>query len=95
MAVFSERAILYAKDSLNINKSIRQKANEVVIDLKAKEVSQVSLEGKDAIMDILRLTCVEDGIEGKELRSAVLLKPDGQEYEIVSRVKIHKFKKVL
>ena len=83
MSVFSERAMQYAKDSLKVYKSFRLKAKEVVAELQSNGISKVTLEGEDEIMDILRLTCVEAGIEVKKLPSEVLLKPDGQEYQIV------------
>ena len=84
MVVFTDRALQYARDSLKVYKSFRQKAIQTVTELQARGNSQVSLEGNDEIMDILRLTCIEAGVEVKELPSAVILKTDGQEYEIVS-----------
>ena len=83
MSVFTKRAMQYAKDSLKVYKSFRLKAKEVVAELQSEGILKVSLEGGDDIMDILRLTYMEDGIEVKELPTKVLLKPDGQEYEIV------------
>src|SRR5574342_1267033 len=59
MSVFTERAMQYAKDSLKIYKSFRQKAKLIVSELKEKGISQVYLDGNDEIMDILRLTCIE------------------------------------
>jgi DNA-binding MarR family transcriptional regulator len=83
MSVFSERAMQYAKDSLTIYKSFRQKAKEVVGELKQKDVSQAYLEGDDEIMDILRLTCLEAGIVQIPSPEDVVLKFIGQEYKIV------------
>ncbi len=83
MSVFTERAMQYAKDSLKVYKSFRQKAKDVVVELRAKGISQVSLEGDDEIMDILRLTCTEAGIEIMEASCDGLLKSDGQKYQIV------------
>ncbi len=42
------------------------------------------IEGDDEIMDILRLTCIEDGLRISEFPNGVVLKVDGQEYRIVA-----------
>ena len=58
-AVFTQRAMQYAKDSLKIYKLFRQKAKAIVEDLRSKGITRVYLDGNDEIMDILRLTCLE------------------------------------
>jgi DNA-binding MarR family transcriptional regulator len=82
MSVFTERAMQYAKDSLSIYKSFRQKAMRVVAELKAKGISQVYLDGNDEIMDILRLTCIEAGILLSPSPGKVVLKFVEQEYQM-------------
>ena len=82
MAVFTERAIQYAKDSLKIYKSSRQNAKDIVIELKKNRVSQTYLDGNDEIMDILRLTCIEAGILICETPCKVIVKTNGQVYQI-------------
>ena len=82
MSVFTERAMQYARDSLTIYKGFRQKAKEVVEELKKQGISQVYLEGEDEIMDIMRLTCLEAGIVLVPLPENVILKFIGQEYQI-------------
>jgi predicted transcriptional regulator len=84
MSVFTERAMQYAKDSLTIYKSFRQKAKVVVAELKARGISQVYLDGNDEIMDILRLTCIEGGISLEVAPGDVILTSDGRKYEIVN-----------
>jgi predicted transcriptional regulator len=84
MSVFTERAMQYAKDSLSIYKSFRQKALSVVAELKAKGISQVYLDGNDEILDILRLTCIEAEISLGAASSDVVLTYDGSKYQIVS-----------
>jgi DNA-binding MarR family transcriptional regulator len=83
MSVFTERAMQYAKDSLTIYKSFRQKAKIVVAELQARGISQVYLDGNDEIMDILRLTCIEGGISFSSAPGNVALKFVEQEYRIV------------
>jgi DNA-binding MarR family transcriptional regulator len=83
MSVFTERAMLYAKDSLTIYKKFRHMAKEIIMELKKEEISQVSLEGDDEIMDIMRLTCLEAGIAIESATDGVVLKYIEQEYKIV------------
>ena len=83
MTVFTERAMQYAKDSLKIYKSFRQKAIAVVAELKAKGITQVYLDGDDEIMDILRLTCIEAGISLDSSPGKVELRYVEQEYRII------------
>lgn len=85
MTVFTERAMQYAKDSLTVYKSFRQKALVVVKELKASDIDQVYLEGNDEIMDILRLTCIEAGISLSSTPVNVVLKFAEQEYKILSK----------
>ncbi len=86
MAVFAERALQYAKDSLRVYKTFRQKAREVVAQLQAEGVTHVSLDGGDEdIMDILRLTCLEAGLSLDSASSEVTLRQAGQGYQIERR----------
>lgn len=83
MSVFTERAVQYAKDSLQIYKSFRQQAKLIVSELKEKGISQVYVDGSnDEIMDILRLTCIEAGILLCDEPCGVVLKAAGKKYQI-------------
>lgn len=84
MAVFSERAMQYAKDSLAIYKKFRHKAKGTVSELKNKGIIQVYLEGDDEIMDIMRLTCLEAGITLENSPGQVVLEYADQEYKIIN-----------
>lgn len=84
MAVFTQRAMLYARDSLKVYSNYRKKAKMLVAELKQKEISQVYIEGDDDVVDILRLTCIEDGIFVLDSPNGVKLKVDGQEYRVVA-----------
>ena len=83
MAVFTERAMLYAKDSLKVYKSFRQKAKAVIADLSTKGITHVYLDGSDEIMDILRLTCLEADISLDPSPKSVVLKHADQNYKII------------
>lgn len=82
MAVFTERAMQYAKDSLKIYKSFRQNAKTIIAELQEKGVSKVYLDGDDEIMDILRLTCLEIGLSLSASPDSVALTHNGHEYQI-------------
>lgn len=87
LAVFTQRAMLYARDSLKIYSNYRQKAKRLVAELKQKQIDQVYIEGDDEVVDILRLTCIEDGILVLDVPNSIRLRADGQEYCIVNSLK--------
>jgi DNA-binding MarR family transcriptional regulator len=86
LAVFTQRALFYARDSLKIYSDFRKKAKTIVHELEQKGIRQVYIEGDDEIVDILRLTCIEAGIRLLESPDNVILRVDGQEYCITSMV---------
>jgi DNA-binding MarR family transcriptional regulator len=85
MAVFTQRALLYARDSLKVYSDFRKKAKALVKELQQKGVGQVCLQGEDddEALDILRLTCIEAGIHLSETTAGVTLKVDGQDYRTI------------
>lgn len=83
MRVFTQRALLYARDSLKVYGKFRKKAKALVKKLKEQGVHQVSIEGDDEFVDILRLTCIEEGITISESATSVLLRFEGQEYKAI------------
>jgi DNA-binding MarR family transcriptional regulator len=84
LAIFTQRALLYARDSLKVYSDFREKAKDLVLGLKQKGVRQVCIEGQDEMTDILRLTCIEAGIQVTDAPHEIILKADGQGYVIVS-----------
>jgi DNA-binding MarR family transcriptional regulator len=83
LTVFTQRALLYAGDSLKVYRNIRQKAKALVLELKQKSVNQVYLDGQDEMSDILRLTCIEAGIHISDTPNGIVLKADEQGYQII------------
>ena len=83
MRVFTQRAMLYARDSLKVYRSLRNQAKSLVLDLKQSGVENVYLEGEDETMDILRLTCIENGIVISNTPNNVILKSSGQDYQVI------------
>jgi DNA-binding MarR family transcriptional regulator len=84
MAVFSQRALLYARDSLKVYSDFRKKAKVLVAELQQNGIKQVHIEGRDEdeILDILRLTCIEAGIQLSEAPNVVMIKVQGQGYQL-------------
>jgi DNA-binding MarR family transcriptional regulator len=82
MKVFTQRAMLYARDSLKVYGQFREKAKALVAELQKQGVRRVYLHGDDEMMDILRLTCIEAGIETTDFPQEVVVKAVGQEYQV-------------
>jgi len=85
MAVFSQRALFYARDSLKVYSDIRDKAKKLVSELREQGIEQVYLDGSDAMIDILRLTCIEGGIEIDEDPRNIVLREEGGDFQIAER----------
>ncbi len=83
MRVFSQRALLYARDSLKVYGDLRFKAKVLVGELKHRGVGEVYLTGDDELMDILRLTCIENGISLSPAPNGVTLRSAGQGFEAI------------
>jgi DNA-binding MarR family transcriptional regulator len=84
MAIFTQRALLYARDSLKVYGDYRKKARALAVELKQKGITKVYVNGQDEMMDILRLTCIEAGISISDFPDGTVLTADGQGYQVVS-----------
>jgi len=82
MKVFTQRALSYARDSLKVYGNFREKAKVLVAELQQEGVDNVYLNGDDETMDILRLTCIEAGIEVGNIPQNVVLEIAGQDYQV-------------
>jgi len=80
MKIFTQRAMLYARDSLKVYGEYRQKAKSLAAELKQAGVQQVYLDGEDEWMDILRLTCLEAGLVVSASPTDCVLEFDGANY---------------
>ena len=80
MKVFTQRAMLYARDSLKVYGGYRQKAKALILELKQTGVQQVYIDGEDEIIDILRLTCFEAGLHLSDAPNDCILEADGTGY---------------
>lgn len=82
LRVFTQRAMLYARDSLKVYSGLRQKAKAVVSELQQNGVENVYIIGEDETIDILRLTCIEAGIHLSDKPTGVTVSTNGQDYFI-------------
>ncbi|MCC7188736.1 MAG: winged helix-turn-helix transcriptional regulator [Anaerolineales bacterium] len=87
MAVFTQRALNYARDSLKVYGDFRNKAKTFVSELNQQGISQAYIEGNDEMVDILRLTCIEAGIRLLDAPNGITLKALGQEYRMVEKTR--------
>jgi len=83
MTVFTQRALNYARDSLKVYGGLREQAKSLVKALKNDGIERAYIEGNDEMTDILRLTCIEGGIQLLDSPNGVVLKVVGQEYRVV------------
>jgi DNA-binding MarR family transcriptional regulator len=87
MKVFTQRAMLYARDSLKIYGEYRSKAKKLVEELKLQGVKSVYIDGDDETTDILRLTCIEAGIMITMENGGLICQTHGREYQLVRNSK--------
>ena len=85
MMVFTQRALLYARDSLKVYGDFRNRAKSVVDELKQKNIKEVYLDGNDEAMDILRLTCIELGMNLSDTPGRVTVKLAGRNYQYIEK----------
>jgi len=85
MRVFTNRALSYARDSLKVYADLRAKARETALALKAQNIQRVYIRGNDEMADILRLTCLEAGLQVSESPEDVTLQADGRGYKIINK----------
>ena len=83
MSVLTQRALQYMKSSLQVYNDLRAKARTVVIELRLKGINEVYIEGGDEMMDILKLTCIEAGINLESQPGGWVVYGLGQNYRLV------------
>ncbi|MFN8413217.1 MAG: winged helix-turn-helix transcriptional regulator [Anaerolineales bacterium] len=81
MKVFTQRALLYAKGSLKVYSDYREKAKTLIYELQKDGIYEIHLDGDDEVMDILRLTCIEAGLQISNTPNGCTIKVDGMEYK--------------
>jgi DNA-binding MarR family transcriptional regulator len=85
LSVFTQRALQYMKSSLSIYRELREEASRLVLELKNQGIGGVYLEGDDEMMDIMRLTCIENGLSVEETPGNILIRANGQNFRVVHR----------
>ena len=82
MKVFTQRALMYARDSLKIYSGYRAKAKTLVMELEQKGIEKVYINGEDEVSDILRLTCIEAGLRLNDTPDGCVLEVDSAGYRV-------------
>ena len=85
VSILTQRTLQYLKRSLTVYNELRQKAKGMVTDLRSQGVTHVCLEGDDEVIDILRLTCIEEGMFLDDKPDGTVLTAIGQDYQVVSQ----------
>jgi hypothetical protein len=86
MSAFTRNATQYVKDSLHVYRDLREEALEMVKSLQNEGVAEVYLQGNDEIMDIMRLTCIEAGIQVEGKPGRWIVQRNGRGYQVQERV---------
>lgn len=87
MKIFTQRAMLYARDSLKVYGGLRQKAKALVHELRQNNIESVCVQGDDETMDILRLTCIEAGLKVSSAPCDCILEYNGSGYQISTNLR--------
>jgi DNA-binding MarR family transcriptional regulator len=83
MQIFTQRALLYARDSLKVYRELRNKALDLAQELGRRGVTEVFVLGEDEMTDIMRLTCIENHIAVRTSPGAVVIRAAGTGFEVV------------
>lgn len=82
MKIFTQRALFYARDSLKVYGGFRQKAKNLITQLQSEKVKSVYLNGNDEVMDIMRLTCIELGMQITDTPNGCVVEVNGNDYQV-------------
>ena len=82
VSVLTQRALQYIKSSLSIYRELRKEARNLVLELKNEGIEAVYLEGEDERMDIMRLTCIENGLSLEDIPGNILIRANGQNFQV-------------
>src|SRR5574341_350577 len=85
MAVFTQRALQYMKSSLGVYRELRKEATSLVFELKNRGVDSVYLDGDDERIDILRLTCIENGLSLDDTPGNISIRANGQNFQVIHK----------
>jgi DNA-binding MarR family transcriptional regulator len=62
----------YMEASLRVYRELRQAARETLAQVHSKGYTAVSVDGKDEVMEIFRLTCLEEGVRVEKDQAAAV-----------------------
>lgn len=82
MSVLTRNATQYMRDSLKVYRDLRRDARELVAQMQRSAVQRVYLQGDDEMMDIMRLTCLEAGIQTTAQPEHWVVQRNGNAYQL-------------
>lgn len=85
MSVLTRRATQYMKDSLTVYRDLREQARTLVSEARSAGATSLYAQGDDEAMDILRLTCIEQGLSLDETPARWVVKRNGRGYRLTDR----------
>ena len=73
----------YIDVSLRVYRELRQAAQACLAEVRKAGYSAVWLDGEDEAAEILKLTCIEQGIKVEKKARVPLIQADGQDFEVI------------
>jgi DNA-binding MarR family transcriptional regulator len=73
----------YMDVSLRVYRELRQAAQQRLKEVQQAGYGAIAIEGNDEAAEILRLTCIEQGMKVEKKASAPMIRADGQGFEVV------------
>jgi DNA-binding MarR family transcriptional regulator len=73
----------YMDVSLRVYRELRQAAQQCLTEVQQAGYSEIAIEGNDEAAEILRLTCIEQGLKVEKKASVPIIHANGQDFEVV------------
>ena len=84
LSLRAKLTVAYVEQSMALYRDTRDQAKELIAELKDEGYQQVRLEGQGDIVDVCRLTCIEQGlsVEDGAGNGLPVLRADGRELQL-------------
>jgi len=73
----------YMDVSLQVYRELRQAAQQRLEEVRQAGYNAITVEGNDEAAEILRLTCLEQGLKVEKKASVPIIRTDGQGFDVV------------
>lgn len=80
MAALAKRTTRYFGDALQVYRRLRAQAKKTAEEMQTRGIAHIWLRGDGEMMDIMRLTCIEAGIQVDDQPGGWAVKHDGAGY---------------